>query len=195
MDRSSEEISRAGDLDALKTRKLTAIITIIRRSGYKSDKVILQKDWDNAKKLAAAYARAHHEDHVDCRCCPDVYSILMNGVSSNFDISALNQIGVNEFRAILDSYVQQQNVTVGRIAIIILQNDGLSSNCLAMKQFFDPYRSLDAWLCIQYYDRVVEHPLEAYLDAIEDWQQGRAGNTFPHSLIRILVGVSMNKEL
>jgi len=72
-------------------------------------------------------------------------------MSSNADINILFQFGINELRAALDSLLERhRRASLGRIAMIALQNDGLVTNCLALKQFFTRYAELDIWLRYQY---------------------------------------------
>ena len=175
------------------TRPLAAVIAIVRTSGNVSDKDTCAHYHTRAKKLVEALVYEHTEQHVGCTCVPDGYAIFLTSVSSNLDISQLSQLGVSELRGILNMMLSRGEI--GRIVIVILQNDGLSTNCVALREFFRPYMSLDLHLCIQYYDSAVEYPVQSFIDAINDWERGVAGNTFCHGYIRILIGVSVNKEM
>lgn len=83
----------------------------------------------------------------------------------------------------------------GRVVIVILQTDGLTTNCTAFREFFRPYTSLDIQLCIQYYDVSVQYPLSSFIEAINDWETGIGGKTFCHYFVRTCIGVSVNKEM
>jgi len=172
---------------------LAAVIAIIRTSGGVSDKETCAHYHQRAKKLIEALVHEHQQHHGSCDCFPDDYAIFLRSVSSNLDMSRLNEPGLNELRGILNMMLARNES--GRIEIVILQNDGLTTNAVALREFFKPYASLDLWLCIQYYDSAIEHPITSFIASVDDWERGAGGDTFCHGFVRILIGVSVNKEM
>jgi hypothetical protein len=116
-------------------------------------------------------------------------------LSSNEDYSARKRhTGLAELRQTLNILKAKKAKLRGRITLLVLQNDGLTTNSLGFARFFQPYSSLDVHIRVQYYGGAVEHPLSSYLAAISDCRAGKSTTSFPHSLIRIWLGISINKE-
>jgi uncharacterized protein YqkB len=102
---------------------------------------------DDKKKCATVQAAADRiayyvddlHDIESCGCNPETITYLLNGVSSNADLSLNSNKELHAVKRKLEEYLDSQLT----VTIIIPSEDGLTTNLEGFLAFFERFRSLD----------------------------------------------------
>jgi uncharacterized protein YlzI (FlbEa/FlbD family) len=125
-----------------------------------------------------------------CGCKPETATYLLNGVSSNADISTSNDPELRKMKQMLEGITETQS----GVTIIIPAVDGLTTNLEGLMVFFEPFRRLDIVLLLLNDDECQEYQLNKVLDVASQMPDGGTVLSSPENyLVRMMVKAGLNK--
>jgi hypothetical protein len=166
---------------------------IIRKSAMKPTESVAKDNLERAKQHAAQYVMAHRKAHPFCACKPRAHFIYLNGVSSNSPVDTPEHSGLAELKHDLREI--KESGERRKVALLILQADGFSTNPMAFRAFFGPFVCPIIHVCMRLFTGVAKAPVLDSVTAINDLEQGRTDDCFCQDIIRRWVDIAFNKDL
>lgn len=130
-----------------------------------------------------------NNSHSSCVCQPENVYILLNGVSSNSDISTDNNKGLDTLRDCLRR-------STGRTTLIVSGPDGLCTNPDGLISFFNEFENLEITLTeVRTAGDIYEYQVKDILGAFNAIASGRAMDSSAFELAHTMIQLGLNKTL
>jgi hypothetical protein len=167
-------------------KRLTHVLSIVRWSC--TDRSDSRRE--NAHRSAAGRITYYiNEIHRKCgTCTPETSIHIINGLSSNADLSVSFDTTVRDIKRVLHN--ARTDPATGIVASIIASTDGITTNIPAFITFFEPYEELHFRFIIRAESSYQEYPLTEILTLMRSKISGEvhtmlSANEFVNRLFKV----------
>ena len=133
--------------------------------------------------------KLHALVHQDCQCKPMETVMIANGLPSIKNFATTGIEAVKELRSALS--LHQVLKTSGRIQLVTLQKDGLTTNCPGFDKIFSQHDDLRLDLTVIHKDACQHYKVEAMRAAIQSIVSGSIGTSPAHQLVSAMAQVAV----